>query len=304
MSVLNTFKGIFIGIALVVPGLSGSILALVMGLYENIIHAVSDFRKDIKKNALFLAPIGIGAVVGILASARLVLWLTQDYPLQAYLFFSGLVLGAFPLILRKMRRNKYKPIYIIATALGFSFMVILGSLSDTGVERAHIAIKSLHSAADFFTLFVAGVVSVSLMMIPGVSGSVMLMVLGQYGTVYNAVSMSADLIGYALRGNFEAAAEVFMTVILVLPFGLGALVGIGFIAKVIAFFLDRWEAVVYYAVMGMVSGAVFLLVGESGVLGAGAGFLPVLSGVVFTAAGLLCTLLLDKPAKVQKGHSK
>ena len=298
MSLLNAFKGIFIGVALVVPGLSGSILALVMGLYESIIHALSDFRKDIRKNALFLAPIGIGAAVGILASARIVLWITQAYPLQSYLFFTGLVLGAYPLILRKMKKARYKPVYIVAMALGFAFMVIVGGLSDTGVERAHVAIESLESLSDFGTLFIAGIISVSLMMIPGVSGAVMLMVLGQYGTVYNAVGMSIDLIGYLVRGNFEAAGAVFMTVLLVLPFGLGALAGIGFIAKIIAFFLKRWESIVYYAVMGMVSGAVFLLVGESGVLQAGGGAVPIFLGVVFLLLGLLCTLFLDKPAKV------
>lgn len=320
MYIINAFKGIFIGVALVVPGLSGSILALVMGLYEGIIHAISDFRHDVKKNTLFLAPIGIGAAIGILASARIVLWLCQTYPLQSYLFFAGLVLGAYPLIFRKIRKGKYKPVYILALALGFSFMVIAGGLSDTGLERAHVAIDRLESISDFWALFIAGCISVSLMMIPGVSGSVMLMTLGQYGTVYNAVGMSVDLIGYILRGNFEAAGAVFMSVLLVLPFGLGAIVGIGFIAKIIKFFLSKWETVVYYAVMGLVSGAVFLLVGESGILvsdsetvsssvawlALGENFfswswsgnlIGKFMGVVFLIIGLLCTLLLDKPGK-------
>ena len=218
MHIINAFKGIFIGIALVVPGLSGSIIALVMGLYDDIINAVSGFRKDIKGNIKFLAPIGIGAVAGILASARAVLWLCQTYPLQAYLFFTGLVLGAYPLIFRKMTKSKFKPSYIIAVALGFSFMFIISFIMDTGADSAYIAIDTLDSASDFGILLAVGAVSMSFMMIPGVSGAVMLMVMGQYGTVYNAVGMSIDLIGYILRGNFEAAAEVFMTVMLVLPF--------------------------------------------------------------------------------------
>jgi len=294
MFIINTFKGIFIGIALVVPGLSGSIIALVMGLYEGIINAVSDFNKDIKKNALFLAPIGLGAVVGILASARIVLWLCQAYPLQSYLFFTGLVLGAYPLIFRKMKQAKFKPSYVLATALGFAFMFIVTYIMDTGMERSHIAIESLSSASDFGTVFASGAISMSFMMIPGVSGSVMLMLLGQYGTVYNAVGMIIDLVRYVLSGNFEAASYVFMTVLLVVPFALGALIGVVFIAKILSFLLSRWEGQVYYAVLGLVSSAIFLLVEESGLLQAYEGPLPILTGIVLLIIGVLCTLFLDK----------
>lgn len=294
MFLINTLKGFFIGIALVVPGLSGSILALVMGLYEQLINAISDFRKDIKKNLIFLAPIGLGAAIGILASARIVLWLCQEYPLQAYLFFTGLVIGAYPLIFRKMRKTKFKPHYVLITALGFAFMFIISAIMDTGMERSHIAIESLSSASDFGIVFAAGAISMSFMMIPGVSGSVVLMLLGQYGTVYNAVGMTLDLARYIISGNFDAAQHVFMTVLLVLPFGLGALIGIVFIAKILSFFLNRWEALVYYAVLGLVSSAVFLLVEESGLLQAYGGILPILIGAALLVIGVLCTLFLDK----------
>ena len=294
MHITNTIKGIFIGIALVVPGLSGSILALVMGLYEGIINAVSGFRKDIKKNVIFLAPIGIGAVIGILASARIVLWLCQEFPLQSYLFFTGLVIGAYPLIFRKMKKTKYKPSYVLLTAIGFAFMFIVSHIMDTGMERSHIAIETLSSAAEFGTVFAAGAISMSFMMIPGVSGSVMLMLLGQYGTVYNAVGMIIDLVRYVLSGNMEAASYVFMTVLLVVPFALGALIGVIFIAKILSFLLSKWEGQVYYAVLGLVSSAVFLLVDESGLLQTYEGIFPIATAIVLLIIGVLCTLFLDK----------
>jgi len=294
MFIINTLKGIFIGIALVVPGLSGSIIALVMGIYEQLINAVSDFRKDVRKNIIFLAPIGLGAAIGILASARIVLWLCQEYPLQAYLFFTGLVLGAYPLIFRKMKKAKYKPSYIFITALGFAFMFIVSAIMDTGMERSHIAIESLSSLSDFGTVFAAGAISMSFMMIPGVSGSVMLMLLGQYGTVYNAVGMVIDLVRYIISGNFESAQTVLMTVLLIAPFALGAFIGVIFIAKILSFLLSKWEGIVYYAVLGLVSSAVFLLVEESGLLQAYQGIFPTLTGIVLLVAGVLCTLFLDK----------
>ena len=294
MHITNTIKGIFIGIALVVPGLSGSILALVMGLYEGIINAVSDFRKDIRKNIIFLTPIGLGAVIGILASARVVLWLCQEYPLQAYLFFTGLVIGAYPLIFRKMKKTTFKPPYVLYTALGFAFMFIVSHVMDTGMERSHIAVETLSSASEFGTVFAAGAISMSFMMIPGVSGRVMLMLLGQYGTVYNAVGTVVDLIRHILSGNFEAASYVFMTVLLVVPFALGALIGVIFIAKILSFLLSKWEGQVYYAVLGLVSSAVFLLVEESGLLQAYEGLIPIATAVILLIIGVLCTLFLDK----------
>ena len=128
--IINFVKGIFIGIAVVIPGLSGSIFAVVVGLYEKMIHAVSDFRKNIKKNILFLLPIVLGAVVGILLSTKLILMICETYTQQAYFFFIGLVLGSIPLVLRKLKSKKFHPAYLLITLFSMGLILLMGFFSN------------------------------------------------------------------------------------------------------------------------------------------------------------------------------
>ncbi|MDR0287801.1 MAG: DUF368 domain-containing protein, partial [Clostridiales bacterium] len=89
-NIIHFFKGIFIGLAVVIPGLSGSIFAVAVGLYEKMLEAVNNLRKSPKESILFLLPIVLGAVVGILASTKFILWVCENYPRQSYIFFIGL----------------------------------------------------------------------------------------------------------------------------------------------------------------------------------------------------------------------
>ena len=298
MSIINAIKSFFIGIALVIPGLSGSIFAVVVGLYEDIINAISDFSKDIKGNIKFLIPVAIGCVIGILASTKAVLWLCENYQLQSYMFFIGLVLGSAPLIWRKMNKIKFNPAYLLLSVLSFA-AILLTSNSGDGTEKSYIAIQHLNSASDFATLLFAGLISVSLMMIPGISGSVMLMVIGQYGTVYNAVGSALDFLIFVIKGDFASASECFMAMALVIPFLLGALIGIVIIAKILSFLLKKWEALVYYCVLGLISGAVVVLALEGGIVeiagNISANIFKILISIVFIVVGYVCTIFLDNP---------
>ena len=298
MSIINVIKSFFIGIALVIPGLSGSIFAVVVGLYEDIINAVSSFSKDIKGNIKFLAPVAIGCVIGILASTKAVLWLCENYQLQSYMFFIGLVLGSAPLIWRKMSKIKFNPVYLLLTIISFA-AILLTSSGSSDSEKSYIAIQALRGLPDFLTLLFAGIISVSLMMIPGISGSVMLMVLGQYGTVYNAVGSALDFLMYVIKGDFIAASECFMTVALIIPFLLGALIGIVIIAKILSFLLKKWESLVYYCVLGLISGAIVVLALEGGIVEIAADFsanvLNIFISIIFIVIGCVCTVFLDNP---------
>ena len=298
MSIINAIKSFFIGIALVIPGLSGSIFAVVVGLYEDIINAISDFSKDIKGNIKFLMPVALGCVVGILASTKAVLWLCENYQLQSYMFFIGLVLGSVPLIWRKMNKIKFNPVYLLLSVISFA-AILLTSGSGSSAEKSYIAIQTLAGIDDFLTLIFAGLISVSLMMIPGISGSVMLMVMGQYGTVYNAVGSSLDFLIFVIKGDFASASECFMTVALVIPFLLGALIGIVIIAKILSFLLKKWESLVYYCVLGLIAGAIVVLALEGGIVeiagNVSANILKILISIVFIVIGYLCTVFLDNP---------
>jgi putative membrane protein len=305
-NIINFIKGIFIGIAVIIPGLSGSIFAVVVGLYDKMLNAINTFRKEPKKNFIFLLPIIIGCAVGVLISTKATLFVTETYKQQSYFFFIGLVLGSIPLVLRKMKKVKFNPLYLILTFLSFFIIMTMTLSITTGNEdtaKSIVAIESIQSVQDVLIIFGAGVFSCSMMAIPGVSGSVMLMVINQYGTVYYAVGKCVDVIKYLLDGNMAAAGEAAQGIIVVLPFLLGAVVGFALIAKILGYLLKKFEGLTYYAVLGLIVGAIFALA-HTGVLpelkfNIGIGSLAplLLIDLVCIVVGVLCTKFLDSPEK-------
>lgn len=316
IQIINFVKGIFIGIAVVIPGLSGSIFAVVVGLYEKMIHAVSDFRKNIKKNILFLLPIVLGAVVGILLSTKLILMICETYTQQAYFFFIGLVLGSIPLVLRKLKSKKFHPAYLLITLFSMGLILLMGFFSNGNAgEGAVNTAYYLTGLKDTVLILFSGFLSCALMSIPGVSGSVTLMVLGQYNKVYGAVSECTDMLKYLISGEFDRAWESSRSIWLVLAFAIGGIAGFILISKLIAKLLAKFEAQTYYGVGGMILGAIIILFVQ-GVMtdqkftsafqgGMTAGFLGMLAlDLVLIAVGVVCTLFLDDDSELAQRAKK
>jgi putative membrane protein len=259
---------------------------------------VSSFSQDKKGAVKFFAPIAIGVCAGILASTKAVLWICETYPLQSYLFFTGLVLGSAPLIIGKAKKIPFKIQYLGISVLSFlSIMAVTGLGSSN--SGSYVAIESLATVNDGLMMAFAGVFSVSLMAVPGISGSVMLMVINQYGTVYNAVGKAVDMLAFIAQGDYAQAGAAFRTVALIIPFLLGALVGLVVVAKIMAFLLKRFEALVYYAVGGVVVAAMVTLVTEgvmTGLTGNVTAF-DMIIALVCLVAGVLGTMFLDVPKK-------
>ncbi|MBS5570839.1 MAG: DUF368 domain-containing protein [Clostridiales bacterium] len=314
--IINFVKGIFIGIAVVIPGLSGSIFAVVVGLYEKMIHAVSDFRKNIKKNILFLLPIVLGAVVGILLSTKLILMLCETYTQQAYFFFIGLVLGSIPLVLRKLKGKKFHPAYLLITLFSMGLILLMGFFSNADAgEGAVNTAYYLTGLKDTVLILFSGFLSCALMSIPGVSGSVTLMVLGQYNKVYGAVSECTDMLKYLISGEFDRAWESSRSIWLVLAFAIGGIAGFILISKLIAKLLAKFEAQTYYGVGGMILGAIIILFVQGvmtdqkftsafqGSMTAGILGMLVLD-LVLIAVGVVCTLFLDDDSELAQRAKK
>ncbi|MFD1441131.1 DUF368 domain-containing protein [Lacticaseibacillus hegangensis] len=294
---LNAIKGALIGIALVIPGLSGSIFAVVVGLYDRLLKAVNHFKEAPKQHAKLLVPVGLGAVVGVLLSTRAVLVLTNTWPLASYGFFIGLVLGIGPFVWRKLRQVTFRPWYLLLPVLGFA--VIYG-LAQVGGEKPEnlIALTRLNGLGDGLTMAFAGVFAVALMAIPGISGSIMLMVINQYGTVYNAVAALGPSLSALLAGDWAKLAVRLQTVLLLVPFMMGAVVGLLIIAKIMEALLARYEGQVYYAVIGIVLAAVLILIqtGLQPYWPANGGLAAAATVLVSIVFGVLATMFLDRPA--------
>ncbi|WP_336605425.1 DUF368 domain-containing protein [Pediococcus ethanolidurans] len=297
-SIINTMKGFFIGIALVIPGLSGSMFAVVVGLYERMVEAISTFRKQPLKNIKFLLPIMIGAVIGILASTKLVLWLCEQFPVMSYGFFIGLVIGVLPFVYKKVSFQKFNFFDAILAILGFAFIMFV-SHQGTGGLSDFVAMSQLRTLSDWGVIAFAGFFAISMMMIPGISGAVMLMMVNQYGTIYNSVAKLLDTVMFLLVGKFDQAKQAFSSVIILLPFIIGAVLGVILMAKVLNYLLHKYAHQVYCAVFGIVVAGIWILM-ELALQGAalnvqnsGSWFGVIVILIVAIIVGVLATLFLD-----------
>ena len=266
---LLTAKGALMGVANTIPGVSGGTIAVILRIYDELIAAISTFfTSGWKRNVAILIPILLGTGIGIMAAARILDVFLERYPVQTAFFFAGLILGSLPLLFRIALQRSFRPGHVLPLIGGLA--LILG-IAFSGRPPLSDPITSLTlSAAPW--IFITGVISAATMVIPGVSGSFVLLLIGMYATFINAVN------------NF--------TIPILLVAGAGAVVGIVLVSKLIHLLLARAHAVTYWAIIGLVAGSVVSIWIEAGV-----GF-PDPASMGTLAAGTVTAFLLGgRPAQ-------
>ena len=239
----DILRGCAIGIANIIPGVSGGTLAVSMGIYDKIISSVTGLFRHFKKSIVTLLPYGIGMVVGLLGLSFIIEFLFERYPLPTILLFVGLILGGVPALLQRIKGQKIGVTGVIMFILFFALLVLLPVIA--GDERTDLVLTP--NAVTIIKLFFIGIIASATMVIPGVSGSMILMSLGYYAPILSSIT---DFIRAVLDFNISAALSECA---LLAPFGLGVLVGIFVIAKLIEFLLARFKTYTYCAVLGLVA---------------------------------------------------
>lgn len=255
-------KGFLLGIANIIPGVSGGTLAITLGIYNDLIGAISHFFKNLKKNLTFLIPLGIGMLAAVLLGSKVITYCLDKFTLPTTLFFIGLIVGGIPLLTKKLKGRKVKPFNLAVFLLTFSIVMIMTFLNagNNAVDLTNM------SVIKFLLLIVIGMVAAATMVIPGVSGSFVLMLLGYYIPVVGTV------------GNLTNFSELGHNLLILAPFGIGVALGIVGIAKLIEFLLKKYEIPTYYGIIGFVTSSVIGL--GIGLIGVETSTLQVLSGLV------------------------
>ena len=234
--ILLVLKGMIIGVANIIPGVSGGTLMIILGLYEEVIDTISHFFKNFKKNLKFIIPLAIGMVLSILLLSKLISLCLDKYPFPTTLFFVGLILGGIPLIWKKTSAAKKKISNWVVFLITFSIVVTFAFLKSGDFV---VDFNSL-TPFGYIVLFIIGMVSAATMVIPGISGSFVLMLLGYYEPIVNTIK---DLTNFSLLGH---------NILILAPFGIGILVGIVLVAKLIEYLLKKYPVKTYYGVLGFV----------------------------------------------------
>lgn len=232
-NIILIIKGMIIGLANVIPGVSGGTLMITLGIYEEVIQTISHFFTNFKKNLKFIIPLGIGMVLAILILSKIIGLSLEKYPFATTLFFLGLIIGGIPLITNNMKKEKKVSNYIIAF-ISFAFIILFAFLKSSNEVTLSTNPLSL------ILLFLVGIVASATMVIPGISGSFVLMLLGYYQPIINTVR---SLTNFSLLGT---------NILILGSLGLGILIGIVLVSKLIEFLLKKYEVKTYYAVFGFV----------------------------------------------------
>lgn len=236
-------QGMVVGLANIIPGVSGGTMMVAMGLYDRLIYSITHLFSDFKNSIKFLLPIFAGAGIAILLLARLFEYLLTYYPIPTNLAFCGLILGSLPHVYKHVQGKRLNASSIICFAIFFLMVVVMAAFSETGGNEAVLT----PDVFNMIILFLIGVIAAATMVIPGVSGSMVLMLLGYYQPILNLVN---DFIDDIITLNWPA---LWQACLLLIPFGLGVVVGIFAVAKLIEWIMARWPQQTYWAIIGLIA---------------------------------------------------
>lgn len=232
-------KGFIIGLGIIFP-ISASGLAVSMGMYERLLKIVNNLKTSLKKEWKFILSFGFGVVVSAIVSCLLIKVTYNKYPIATLLFFAGLVIGGFPIIFNKTN-GEFKFKNIIWTIIGIAALMGLSMFSDS----TDVILST--KAIDLLKVFGAGALAAGTMIIPGVSGSLILVFIGYYEPMLSTISSIV---------HFESLST---NLIIAGVFFIGMLLGIFIVSKIMDYFLTKHERKSYFTIVGFIAASIIVL---------------------------------------------
>lgn len=286
--------GIVLGIANVIPGVSGGTIAVVFNIYDRLLAVITPNLRKIFAQWKFWLPLALGLVAGILFFAKLVSFLFANYPAPTRCFFVGIIAGSLPLIYRRMRPAQTRVPPFSALVCLAAALVLMVVMFLTKTDETAAALPSAVTPALFVFLFAAGLVAAVAMIIPGISGSFLLLALGAYAMIIAAVSSLVDAGFLLLQGRlgFAGAFDALVTPLLILaPVLLGVIVGLFCGAAIVRVLLRAAPRQTYGAILGLVAGSVLVVFPRGGIQSA---FIILISVICFLAGTAVSLLFARK----------
>lgn len=235
-------QGMAVGIANIIPGVSGGTMMVAMGLYDKLIHAITHLKSEFKKSLGLLIPIFAGVGVAIIVLSRLFEYLLSNHPIPTNFAFCGLIAGSLPFIFKKVEGTKITIGKALPFLVFFAVVILMAIMGETSGTAADVSFSVLN----VIKLLGVGIIAAATMVVPGVSGSMMLMLLGYYDVILATIN---NFIDSALA--FDITGILVSTGVLA-PFGIGVVIGIFLIAKLIEFIFAKAETHAYFAIIGLI----------------------------------------------------
>lgn len=240
--------GAFLGISVIAPGISGSIMAVMMGIYDELINIISNPFKKFKYNFFYLLPMVIGAVASMLLLLQALDFLFENYTVPAYLLFMSLIAGSIPTVLEEARQEPIKKRYFIGTAIAFAIALTIGILGKSNFAIA-LDTTNTESAAMKIYLPVCGGISGMMSMVPGMSISMLLMMFGIYEPL---LELATGLMQFDRWFSGSWFGEAFTVGTVVLAF----LIGMVLFSNITKTVFKKHHSLGFLMVLGFMSGSV------------------------------------------------
>lgn len=239
---MNIFKGFGMGTSDLIPGVSGGTIALLLGIYDGFISSISGlFSKRFWSSFKFLLSIIIGMGLAIAILSNLFNYLLSYHEIPTMFFFTGLIIGIIPYLLKISNfKRTFETKHYLMIVLGIFILVIITLLNNGDKHSGETLTLSFGLIIKYF---IAGIFASSAMLLPGISGSFMLLVFGVYGTVMFSISELMKL-------NF-AALPILIIV------GLGILTGFMLSSRIIQYFLHHHTTMTFALIIGLVIGSIY-----------------------------------------------
>ena len=295
---LDVLRGMVIGLANVIPGVSGGTMMVSMGIYDKLIWSINHLFREFKKCFRILLPYLVGMAAAIILGSVALKVAFEKYPLPTNTLFIGLILGSLPIIVQQIRGERINAgcvvIFLIFAALVIIPKVIANqTLVGENINGGSQALTL--DAVHILIYLLLGVIASASMVIPGISGSMMLKILGYY----------EPIVTQTLGGTFKDAIPagnwslVLHNIGVLLPFAAGIVIGIFGVAKLIEVLLKKWKVYTYCGILGMVVASPAVILMDAGIY-EGFNVWIGIAAAVTLVLGIFCAVKLGgdpEPAK-------
>ena len=286
----NFLNGLAFGITETIPGVSGGTIAIILGFYNELIETVNHFTEDYRKYVRFLIPLIIGIAAGILLFSSIINYLLANFSFPTMSFFIGLIAGIIPHIFSKVkeRGQRFKPKEILLIIIPFLILLVISGLKGVSVTNPAEAINNIDVPFMIF-IFFAGIIAAAALVIPGISGSFVLLLLGIYPLIIYSISsiriFLADVTNVQLMINICKVLA---------PLGIGVIIGGLSMARLIEKLLKNYHKIIYSVILGLLLGSVCVLFKEPMVYKSGMPAAMIVAGIVTLSFGCVLSFKIGK----------
>ena len=284
-------NGLAFGITETVPGVSGGTIAIILGFYTELIEAVNHFTENAKKYTKFFIPMALGIATGVIIFSAVMNYMLSNFSFPTMTFFIGLIVGIIPLIYRKTKNptgHLCKPKELALILISLAVVLIISNLKPPTIINPAEVISYIDAPFMLF-IFLAGIIAAIALVVPGISGSFILLLFG----IYPLITYSVSSIGYLLTDitNVHLMGDIAKVLV---PLALGVIIGGLSMAKLIEKLLKNHYKTMYSIILGLLLGSVYALFKEPFIFQSGLSALIIIVGITTFFAGSIISFSLGK----------